>query len=72
MANCNHYALLLLHKITISSTQTNDLTEHFNQTLCRSLAKVCNDDHTDWDEKLPTILMGYRASQQASIKYSPY
>ena len=48
------------------------LTEHFNQTLTRSLAKVVNASHTDWDEKLGTILMGYRASKQASTKHSPY
>lgn len=52
--------------------QTNGLTERFNQTLTRSLAKVVNDSRTDWDEKLETILMGYRASKQASTKHSPY
>ena len=50
----------------------NGLTERFNQTLSRCLAKLCNDDHTDWDEKLDTILMGYRASFQASTKHSPF
>ena len=52
--------------------QTNGLTERFNQTLSQCLAKVCNDDHTNWDEKLDTVLMGYRASCQASTKHSPY
>ena len=33
---------------------------------------MVNDAHTDWDEKLDTILMGYRASIQASTKHSPY
>ena len=40
--------------------------------MTRCLAKVVNDAHTDWDEKLDTILMGYRASIQASTKHSPY
>ena len=48
------------------------MTERFNQTLSRCLAKVINDDQTDWDEKLDTVLMGYRASRQASTKHSPY
>ena len=52
--------------------QTNELTERFNQTLSRCLAKVVNESHTDWDEKIDTVLMGYRASQQASTKHSPY
>ena len=43
--------------------QTNGLTERFNQSQC--LAKVCNEDQTNWDEKLDTVLMGYRASCQA-------
>ena len=33
---------------------------------------MCNDDQTDWDEKIDTVLMGYRASRQASTKHSPY
>ena len=36
------------------------------------MAKVIDDDKRDWDEKIDTILMGYRASKQASIKQSPY
>ena len=27
---------------------------------------------TDWDEKIDTVLMGYRSSQQSSTKHSPY
>ena len=52
--------------------QTNGLTERFNQTLSRCLAKLCNEEHTDWDDKINTVLMGYRASSQASTKHSPY
>ena len=33
---------------------------------------MCNEDQTNWDEKLDTVLMGYRASRQASTKHSPY
>lgn len=52
--------------------QTNGLTERFNQTLSRSLAKITDEEHDDWDLKLDTVLMGYRASRQASTKFSPY
>jgi len=52
--------------------QTNGLTERFNQTLSRCLAKVVNNEHSNWDEKIDTVLMGYRASKQASTKHSPY
>ena len=35
--------------------------------LSRCLAKVCDDDQRNWDEN--TVLMGYRASCQASTKH---
>jgi len=55
-----------------TSLQTNGLTERFNQTLSRCLAKVVDEDQQNWDEKLDTVLMGYRASRQSSTKHSPY
>ena len=33
---------------------------------------MVNDSQSDWDEKIDTVLMGYRASRQASTKHSPY
>ncbi len=35
------------------------------------MSKVCNPQHDDWDEKINTILIGYRASRQASTEHSP-
>ena len=49
-----------------------DEWERFNQTLTRCLAKLCSEEHTDWDTHIDTALMGYRASFQSSIKHSPY
>ncbi len=64
-----HYIIPLA---IIVCLQTNGLTEWFNQTLSRCLAKVVNEDHSNWDEKIDTVLMAYRASKQASTKHSPY
>ena len=36
------------------------------------MAKICNEEQTDWDEKIDSVLMGYCASFQASTKHSPY
>ena len=36
------------------------------------MAKVVNECQSDWDKKIDTVLMGYRASQQALTKQSPY
>ena len=33
---------------------------------------MCIEAQTDWDEKLDTVLMGYRASHQDSTNHSPY
>ena len=44
----------------------------FQPNLAQCLAKVCNEEHSDWDEKIDTVLMGYHASHQASTNRSPY
>jgi hypothetical protein len=37
------------------------------------LAKITSSEtHDDWDLKLDIVLMGYRASRQASTKFSPF
>ena len=33
---------------------------------------MCDEDQGNWDEKIDMVLMGYRASRQASTKHSPY
>ena len=33
---------------------------------------MVDEDQKNWDVKIETVLMGYRASRQASTKYSPY
>ena len=52
--------------------QANGLTERANQTLTKSLVKMTKEDPHNWDKQIPTILMGYRATRQASTKYSPF
>ena len=66
-------SLSLQHRITSAyHPQTKGLTECFNQALALCLAKVVDESQSDWDEKIYTVLMGYRASRQASTKQSPY
>ena len=52
--------------------QANGLTERFNQTLIRSLTKMTQESPDDWDVHLPTVLLGYRATIQASTRYTPF
>ena len=67
------YGSMFLTYCTIY-TQTNGLTERFNQKLLRNLCKLTDDDKNnwDWDLKLETVLMGDRCSRQETIKRSPY
>ena len=68
----HEFANFIILYIILLFIQTNGLTECFNQTLSRCLAKVVADGQEDWDEKLHTVLMGYRASRQATTKHSSY
>lgn len=52
--------------------QANGLTERFNQTLGRALKKMVGQYPEFWDKHIPTILLGYRGSIQASTKFSPF
>ena len=52
--------------------QSNGLTERFNETLSIALRKMVQDHPEDWDMHVPSILLGYRASIQASTQYSPF
>ena len=52
--------------------QAHGLTERANQALTKALVKMTKEDPHNWDKQIPTILMGYRATKQASTKYSPF
>ena len=54
--------------------QTNGLVERLNKTLKAALQRSIAGDAliTDWDRHLHRVLLGYRASIQASTKYSPF
>ena len=61
------------HRITSTHhPQSNGLRERFNESLTRYLSKVVDESQSDWDEKIDTVLMGYRASRQSSTKQSHY
>jgi len=51
--------------------QTNGLVEHFNQTLCKKLAKMA-EETTMWDEFINPVLMAYRTTKHATIGVTPF
>ena len=42
-----------------------------DQTLATQLSMFVNENHSDWDEHLPTVLMAYRTAVQESTGQTP-
>ena len=47
------------------------MVERFNKTLDGLLRAFVNDEHSDWDERLPYVLMAYRSSVNETTGYTP-
>lgn len=53
--------------------QTNSTVERMNSYLEQSLRAYCNEDHSNWPDVLPGILMAYRCTPATqSTDYAPY
>jgi hypothetical protein len=65
--------LLGIHKTrtTPMRPQSDGMVEKFNWTLGQELAKYCTEGQTEWDRKLPALLMAYRSAEHESTGYSP-
>ncbi|MCG7879381.1 MAG: RNase H-like domain-containing protein, partial [Candidatus Thiodiazotropha endolucinida] len=51
--------------------QSDGMVERFNRTLERLLSAFVNAEHSDWDERLPYVLMAYRSSVNETTGYTP-
>ena len=61
------------HRLTSTNhPQANGLVERFNGTLCAALRKCAAENTDDWDKWIPSILLGYRSTVQASTRYTPF
>lgn len=52
--------------------QTNGLTEKFNGTLWKALAKCVNSANAEWDDLIPSVLFAYRTLKHTTTKQSPF
>ena len=61
------------HRLTSSNhPQANGLVERFNGVLCSALRKCTMENINDWDTHIPTVLLGYRSTIQASTGFTPF
>ena len=51
--------------------QSDGMVERFNRTLAQELAKYCTEGQTEWDQKLPALLMAYRSAAHEATTYTP-
>ena len=51
--------------------QSDGMVERFNKTLEGLLRALMNDEHSDWDERLPYVMMAYRSSVNETTGYTP-
>ena len=51
--------------------QSDGQMERWNHTRVDTLAKLVNDQQTDWDEHIPLILMAYNSAKHRTTGFSP-
>jgi len=51
--------------------QSDGFIERFNRTMQNMLSILGTEDPSDWDERLPFVMMAYRAGSHASTGFSP-
>ena len=47
------------------------MVERFNRTLTTMLSNFVNNNHSDWDENLPYVIMAYRSTTHKTTGFSP-
>ena len=51
--------------------QSDGMVERLNKTLAAMLSKYVNNNHRDWDESIPLVIMACRASHHESTGFTP-
>ncbi|XP_062587297.1 uncharacterized protein LOC134248925, partial [Saccostrea cucullata] len=51
--------------------QSDGMVKRLNKTIATMLSAYVDENHRDWDESIPYVMMAYRSSQHESTGYSP-
>ena len=51
--------------------QSDGMVERFNRTLTTMLNMFVKENHKDWDEQIPYVMMAYRATEHETMGLSP-
>ena len=57
---------------TAAHPETDGQTERANRTMLEMLRSQINDAQSNWEEKLPLIMLAYNDSEQASTGFTPF
>ena len=52
--------------------QGNSRCERMMKTVLEMLSKYLDDNHNEWDEHLPLLMLGYRSQVHKSLGFSPF
>lgn len=60
------------HRLTAPNhPQANGLVERYNATLATALRKMVGSKPKEWDEWIPTVLLGYRSGRHSTTQLPP-
>ena len=51
--------------------ESDDMVERFNRTLATMLSAFVSNNHKDWDEHLPYVMMAYRSAEHETTGMTP-
>ncbi len=51
--------------------QSDGMVERFNRTLASMLSMFVDDNHRNWDEQIPFVMMAYRAAEHETTGLTP-
>ncbi len=52
--------------------KANGVCERFKSSMCDSLAAMCNNKRTDWDQQLSKLIFAYNSSRHATTNLTPH